>query len=99
MSPPPPSGASPSPHAPPAHVAPAARGSACDETAAVRVAVTGATGSPLLDTTRARTVLGWNPVHSAADTLLEFLEGIAGGKGGPTAPLAPLAAVRPSFRP
>ncbi|MFN2506654.1 MAG: hypothetical protein ABR540_20990 [Acidimicrobiales bacterium] len=54
---------------------------------------------PLLDTTRARTELGWAPVHSATEALCEFLEGIADGAGGDTPPLAPLAVVRPSFRP
>ena len=54
---------------------------------------------PLLDTTRARTELGWAPAHSATEALCEFLEGIADGAGGATPPLAPLALARPSFRP
>ena len=54
---------------------------------------------PLLDTTRARTELGWAPAHSATEALCEFLEGIADGAGGATPPLAPLAVVGPSFRP
>ena len=54
---------------------------------------------PLLDTTRARTELGWAPAHSATEALCEFLEGIADGAGGATPPLAPLAEVGPSFRP
>lgn len=54
---------------------------------------------PLLDATRARRVLGWEPVHSATDALREFLQGVADGAGVPTPPLAPLEAVRPSFQP
>ncbi|MDQ3641923.1 MAG: NAD-dependent epimerase/dehydratase family protein, partial [Actinomycetota bacterium] len=54
---------------------------------------------PLLDTTRARTELGWAPGHSATEALCEFLEGIADGAGGSTPPLAPLTVARPSFRP
>ena len=54
---------------------------------------------PLLDTTRAREVLGWSPTSSATAALMEFLEGIADGAGGSTAPLAPLRTARPSFRP
>ena len=54
---------------------------------------------PLLDTTRARTELGWAPAHSATEALCEFLEGIADGAGGSTPPLAPLTVARPSFRP
>ena len=45
--------------------------------------------SPLLDTTRARTELGWSPVHSATDALAEFVEGVAAGAGDDTPPLAP----------
>lgn len=45
-------------------------------------------GLPLLDTTRARTLLGWNPRWSGADALSEMLHGLAGGAGGPTPPLA-----------
>lgn len=54
---------------------------------------------PLLDTTRARTELGWSPAVSATDALREFLEGMAAGAGCTTPPLAPLALVGPSFRP
>jgi nucleoside-diphosphate-sugar epimerase len=42
---------------------------------------------PLLDTTRARTELGWSPRHSAADALLELLDGMAHGAGGSTPPM------------
>jgi hypothetical protein len=44
---------------------------------------------PLLDTSRARDVLGWAPHRSATDALRDVIEGMAGGAGGKTAPLAP----------
>lgn len=44
---------------------------------------------PLLDTTRARTELGWEPRHSALDALSELLVGMREGAGIPTPPLAP----------
>jgi hypothetical protein len=44
---------------------------------------------PLMDTTRARTELGWSPRHSAVDAMREFLEGFRSGSGMPTPPLAP----------
>lgn len=43
---------------------------------------------PLLDTTRARTELGWTPTVDAVDTLRELLAGLRRGRGGPTPPLA-----------
>jgi UDP-glucose 4-epimerase len=43
---------------------------------------------PLLDTTRARDELGWNPVHTADQALRELLEGLRVGAGEPTPPLA-----------
>lgn len=43
---------------------------------------------PLLDTTRARTELGWTPRISAADALTEVLHGFGDGAGGDTPPLA-----------
>ncbi|PGH47448.1 NAD-dependent epimerase/dehydratase family protein [Streptomyces sp. Ru87] len=43
---------------------------------------------PLMDTTRARTELGWTPRHSAADTVTEFAAALRAGTGGPTPPLA-----------
>jgi UDP-glucose 4-epimerase len=46
-----------------------------------------ARGVPVMDTTRARTELGWEPHHSAADALLELLDGLGQGAGGPTPPL------------
>jgi len=48
-----------------------------------------ALGVPLLDTTRARERLGWEPRRSASDALLELLDGIRAGDGAPTPPLAP----------
>jgi UDP-glucose 4-epimerase len=44
---------------------------------------------PVMDTTRARTELGWTPAHTAREAVAELMEGIADGAGGPTAPLAP----------
>lgn len=48
-----------------------------------------ALGIPLLDTTRIRTELGWQPTRSGLDALREMLAGMADGAGGPTPPLAP----------
>ncbi|HKS44931.1 MAG TPA: NAD-dependent epimerase/dehydratase family protein [Amycolatopsis sp.] len=44
---------------------------------------------PLMDTTRARTELGWTPRHSATDAIEEFLSGLRGGAGTRTPPLRP----------
>jgi nucleoside-diphosphate-sugar epimerase len=44
-------------------------------------------GVPVMDTTRARTELGWEPRHSAGDALLELLDGMAHGAGGATPPM------------
>jgi nucleoside-diphosphate-sugar epimerase len=46
-----------------------------------------ARGVPVMDTTRARTELGWAPRHGAGDALLELLDGLGRGAGGPTPPL------------
>jgi UDP-glucose 4-epimerase len=46
-------------------------------------------GLPLLDTTRAREELGWEPRTSAVDALREVLVGMADGAGGGTPPLRP----------
>ena len=43
---------------------------------------------PIMDIARARTELGWTPRHSAADALLELLEGLRDGADYPTPPLA-----------
>jgi UDP-glucose 4-epimerase len=45
--------------------------------------------TPLLDVTRARTELGWEPRRSAGDALLELLAGMRDGAGLPTPPLDP----------
>jgi UDP-glucose 4-epimerase len=42
---------------------------------------------PLLDTTRARTELGWTPRRRADDALVELMEGLADRAGLPTPPL------------
>jgi UDP-glucose 4-epimerase len=46
---------------------------------------------PIMDTTRARAELRWNPVVSSADALLELLDGIRSSRGFPTPPLDPRA--------
>ncbi len=43
---------------------------------------------PLLDTTRARTELGWQPEHTAVEALQEVFSGMAEGAGASTPPLA-----------
>lgn len=48
--------------------------------------------TPLMDTERARDVLGWKPQHDSRDVLVEFMEGIARRSGGRSAVLRPLAA-------
>ena len=44
---------------------------------------------PVMDTTRARTELGWQPRHGANEALLELIDGMRRGSGAPTPPLAP----------
>lgn len=44
---------------------------------------------PVMDTTKARTELGWEPRHDARDAVRELLEGIADGAGAPSPPLRP----------
>ena len=44
---------------------------------------------PVMDTTRARTELGWTPRHSADEALLDLLEGLRTGAGLDTPPLSP----------
>jgi nucleoside-diphosphate-sugar epimerase len=46
-----------------------------------------AVGAPVLDSSRARTELGWTATHSAEETLREVVEGIREGAGGATPPL------------
>jgi nucleoside-diphosphate-sugar epimerase len=48
-----------------------------------------ALGVPLLDTTRARDELGWEPRRRADEALLELLAGLREGAGAPTPPLDP----------
>jgi nucleoside-diphosphate-sugar epimerase len=43
---------------------------------------------PIMDTTRARTELGWSPRHDALDALRSLLEGLRAGAGMATPPLA-----------
>lgn len=52
---------------------------------------------PLLDTTRARTELGWTPRRSGIEALQELIEGATRGSGGATPPLE--AVKRPGVRP
>jgi UDP-glucose 4-epimerase len=47
--------------------------------------------TPLLDTSRARTVLGWAPERDAGQALLEAVEAMGRGTGGPTPVLRPRA--------
>ena len=47
--------------------------------------------TPLLDTTRARTVLGWTPTRDAGEALLETVEAMGRGTGGSTPVLRPRA--------
>ena len=47
-----------------------------------------AVDSPILDTTRARRELGWQPTRTSGEALCELLEGFADRAYGPTAPLA-----------
>lgn len=44
---------------------------------------------PVMDTTRARTELGWQPVHDARSTLRELLSAMAEGQGVPSPPMRP----------
>jgi nucleoside-diphosphate-sugar epimerase len=53
-----------------------------------------ARGVPVMDTTRARTELGWAPRRTSAEALLELLDGLAHGAGGPTPPMDPEAGGR-----
>ncbi|MDQ3764520.1 MAG: SDR family oxidoreductase [Actinomycetota bacterium] len=44
---------------------------------------------PIMDTTRARTELGWSPRYSSLEAIEEFLGGLRDGAGMPTPPLTP----------
>lgn len=45
--------------------------------------------TPVMDTTRARTELGWQPTHTSREALLDLLKGMRGGEGLETPALAP----------
>jgi len=45
--------------------------------------------TPLLDTTRARTELGWTPQYDAAQALLETIDAMSSGRGGGSPVLRP----------
>jgi nucleoside-diphosphate-sugar epimerase len=45
--------------------------------------------TPLLDSTRARSELGWQPRHSSKHALVELLDGLREGTGFDTPPLSP----------
>jgi hypothetical protein len=45
-------------------------------------------GVPVMDSTRIRSELGWQPRTGAGDALLELLDGLRDGAGGSTPPLA-----------
>jgi UDP-glucose 4-epimerase len=49
---------------------------------------------PIMDTTRARTELGWKPRFDAGDAILELMEGLREGAGMDTPPLDPKAGGR-----
>lgn len=42
---------------------------------------------PIMDTTRAREELGWEPRHSSVEAIRDVLSGIADADGEPTPPL------------
>jgi nucleoside-diphosphate-sugar epimerase len=44
---------------------------------------------PILDSSRARNELGWEPQHTSGEALLELIEGLREGAGYPTPPLDP----------
>ena len=46
---------------------------------------------PVMDTTRARTELGWKPRYDAGDAILDLMEGLREGAGMDTPPLDPKA--------
>jgi UDP-glucose 4-epimerase len=50
-----------------------------------------ALGVPMMDTTRARAELGWEPSVSSLDALEDLLNGMRHAEGGPTPPLEPTA--------
>lgn len=44
---------------------------------------------PLMDTTRAKTELGWRPMVSVAEALAELIEGMSSGRGRGSVPVRP----------
>jgi len=50
-----------------------------------------ALGVPMMDTSRARDQLGWEPAFSSLEALDELLRGMRNGEGAPTPPLDPKA--------
>jgi nucleoside-diphosphate-sugar epimerase len=48
-----------------------------------------ALGLPVMDTSRVRTELGWQPRYSATAAVAEMIRGLVAGAGGETAPLRP----------
>ncbi|GII84279.1 NAD-dependent epimerase [Sphaerisporangium siamense] len=49
---------------------------------------------PIMDTTRARTELGWTPRHSAIQAVREVVAGMEGGAGMDTPPLEPASGLK-----
>lgn len=45
-----------------------------------------AAGAPIMDTSRARSVLGWEPRRSSMDALAQILQGMGAGEGVPPSP-------------
>lgn len=48
-----------------------------------------AAGVPLMDTTRARTELGWKPTTTGAEALAELIDGMSSGEGRASVPMRP----------
>ena len=46
---------------------------------------------PVMDTTRATTVLGWSPRHDAGEALVATVDAMGAGRGGSTPVLRPRA--------
>jgi nucleoside-diphosphate-sugar epimerase len=46
-------------------------------------------GTPVMDSSRARSVLDWSPARSSLDAFVELTDGIGRGEGRPTPPLTP----------
>lgn len=49
---------------------------------------------PVMDNSRAKRLLGWQPQHTAAESLAELLDGMAEGAGSDTVPMRPRDASR-----